>query len=227
MKSVRKTKRTTLKRRPERAGYDRAAIDAIVDDALICHVGFLHRGQPAVIATACWRENDHIYIHGSSKSRMLVDLVAGSPLCLAVTHFDGLVLARSAFNHSVNYRALVLYGNAQEVTEPAHKLAALKAFMDKTAPGRWDSVRPPNKQELKATKVLRIAIDEASTKIRTGPPKDDEADYSWPVWAGIVPFRFAAETPIADPKLPKALPAPKHTRHWAKRRPARHKRPNA
>lgn len=224
MKTVRKTKRTTLKRRPERAGYDRATLDAIVDDALICHVGFLHGGQPAVIATAVWREGDHLYIHGSAKSRMLVDLVGGSPLCLAVTHFDGLVLARSAFNHSVNYRALVLYGTVEEVTEPKHKMASLKAFMDKTAPGRWETVRAPTKQELKATKVLRIAIDEASTKVRAGPPKDDAADYDWDVWAGVVPFVLSAGTPIADPKQAKTVAAPKHTAHWSKPTMAKRKR---
>ena len=184
--------RTRVKREPQRGRYDRETIDAILDEALLSHIGFVHDGQPFVIPTLHARVGDTVYIHGSAASRMLRELDAGVPLCLTATLFDGLVLAKSVFNHSVNYRSVVLLGTATRVRDD-EKEAALHALTEQLAPGRWDEARRPTAQELKATWILRLPIDEASAKVREGGPKDEPEDEPLPVWAGVVPVHLAAE----------------------------------
>jgi uncharacterized protein len=193
-----RTARTKLRRLPKRGAHDRPTIDAILDEALISHVGFVHDGRPAVIPTLHARIGDEILIHGSAASRMLRALAAGIDLCLTATLIDGLVLARSAFHHSVNYRSVVLYGQAHLVTEPDEKEQALEAFTERLLPGRWAGVRWPTRKELKATTVLRLPISEGSAKVRTGPPVDDEPDYALDVWAGVVPLTLTRGEPVQD-----------------------------
>lgn len=209
MSGYTKTKRTTLKRAHERGSYDRATVHAILDEALICHVAFVHDGAPAVIPTAHWRAGDVLYIHGSAASRAVRALEPGAPAGIAVTLTDGLVLARSGFHSSINYRSVVLYGNARKVTDEAEKLSTLKAFMEKIAPGRWDELRAPNAQEMKATTVLAFDLEEVSAKIRDGGVADDAEDMDDPVWAGVVPVGPAFGAPEADAQLRPdiALPA--------------------
>ena len=186
--------RTELRRKSDRADYGRATIDAIVDQALICNIAFNHGGSVHCLPTSCWRVGDHLYIHGANNSRMAAALLAGEcSVCIA--HLDGLVLARSALHHSMNYRSVVLYGRFEAVTEPAYKLASLRAFIDGLYPGRWDTLRPINDKELNATTVLRIALDEASAKVRDWGVKDDEEDLEWPVWAGVIPLRTETGAP--------------------------------
>jgi nitroimidazol reductase NimA-like FMN-containing flavoprotein (pyridoxamine 5'-phosphate oxidase superfamily) len=197
-----------VRRLPKRAAYDRATIDAILDEALVCHLGFVQDGQPFVIPTLHARVGDRLYVHGSAASRMLGALAAGLPACVTVTLLDGLVLARSAFHHSVNYRSVVVLGTAELVADPAEKLAALRAFTEHLVPGRWADIRPPTRQELKATAVLSLPLDEASAKIRVGPPVDDEPDYALDVWAGVLPLRLQALAPTPDPRLGAERPAP-------------------
>src|SRR5277367_5136156 len=182
------TARTRLKRLPKRASYDLDAIYSILDTALVCHVGFAIDGQPYVIPTLHVRIADRLYIHGSAASRMLGTAAGGTPMAVTVTHIDGLVLARSAFHHSVNYRSVVILGTARLVEDPAEKMEALRIFTDHVMKGRWDDVRIPNDQELKATTVLALPLEEVSAKVRTGGPIDDEEDYALPVWAGVLPF---------------------------------------
>ena len=203
------TPRTRVRRLPKRGGYDRATIDPILDEALIAHLGFVVDGQPYVIPTLHARVGDVVYVHGSAASRTLKHLAQGFPACLTVTLVDGVVLARSIFNHSMNYRSVVLLGQAEPVTERAEKLAALVAFSERILPGRWDEVREPSAKELKATSILRLPITEASAKVRSGPPGDDEPDYAIPVWAGVIPTALVQGTPVPDPKLTFALPAPR------------------
>lgn len=195
------TKRTTLKRAHERGVYDRDKVHAILDEALICHVGFIHDGAPAIIPTAHWRDGEILYIHGSSASRMIRVLEDGAPACIEVTMTDGLVLARSGYHSSVNYRTVVVYGAGRKITDEADKLAALRAFMEKIAPGRWDELRAPNEQEMKATTVLAFPLKEVSAKIRDGGVLDDEEDMNDPVWAGVVPMHRTFGTPEPDAKL--------------------------
>jgi nitroimidazol reductase NimA-like FMN-containing flavoprotein (pyridoxamine 5'-phosphate oxidase superfamily) len=202
------TDKTTLKRLPKRAEYDRAAVYAILDEGFVCHVGFVVEGQPFVIPTGYARAGDKLYIHGSQASRMLRALRGGVEVCLTVTLVDGLVLARSAFHHSMNYRSVVVFGRAQIVDELAEKWEALRALTEHIAPGRWEQSRQPNEGEMKATMVLRLPLIEASAKVRTGPPLDDEEDYQLPFWAGVVPLRLKAEAPINDPRLPPETKAP-------------------
>ncbi len=192
------TKRSRIKRLPKRAHYDRATVHAILDAGAICHVGYVIDGEPYVTPTAYWRKGEHVYWHGSSASRMLRTIAAGSPVCLTVTHLDGMVMARSAFHHSVNYRSVMVFGKATVVTDRAHKLEALEDFVERLYPGRWATLRPVNEQELKATTVLGMDLTEASAKIRTGPPVDDEEDYALPIWAGVVPVTIATGAPIDD-----------------------------
>lgn len=192
------TKRSRIKRLPKRAHYDRATVHAILDAGAMCHVGYVIDGEPYVTPTAYWRKGEHVYWHGSSASRMLRTIAAGSPVCLTVTHLDGLVMARSAFHHSVNYRSVMVFGNATVVTDRDAKLAALEDFVERLYPGRWAELRPVNEQELKATTVLGMDLSEASAKIRTGPPVDDEEDYALPIWAGVVPVTIATGAPIDD-----------------------------
>jgi hypothetical protein len=206
------TERTRLKRAHERGHYDRDTVFAVLDSGLLCHIGYTIEGQPFVTPTMHWREGDHIYIHGSSASRMVRHLQAGNPCCLTVSHLDGLVMARSAFHHSVNYRSVMVLGTMEKVTDDDHKTASLKAMMERVASGRWDDVRAPNPQEMKATSVLRMKIDEVSAKIRAGGPVDDEEDYALPCWAGVVPVAMTTDAPIADDRLAAATPAPGYLR---------------
>jgi nitroimidazol reductase NimA-like FMN-containing flavoprotein (pyridoxamine 5'-phosphate oxidase superfamily) len=203
-----KTNRTTVKRVPKRADYDRATVHAILDEGLVCHVGFAVEGQPFVIPTAYGRLGEMLYLHGSPASRMLRNLQQGVPVCVTVTLLDGLVLARSVFHHSMNYRSVVLFGTATVVSDPEEKLAALKAFTEHVMAGRWDDVRPPSPQELAGTLVLALPITEASAKVRTGPPVDDEADYALPVWAGVLPLSMSPGSPIPDPRLAENVAVP-------------------
>ncbi|MBD2462906.1 pyridoxamine 5'-phosphate oxidase family protein [Oscillatoria sp. FACHB-1407] len=208
------TNRTTVKRLPMRGNYDRTEIEQILDEGLICQVGFVVNGQPFVIPTAYGRVGDKLYIHGSPASRMLRTLQQGVEVCVTVTLLDGLVLARSAFHHSMNYRSVVLFGTATLVNNPDEKLEALKAFTDHIIPGRWEDVRSPNRQELAGTLVLSLPITEASAKVRTGGPSDDEGDYALPTWAGVIPLRVVADAPIADEQLTLAIEPPDYVTHY-------------
>ena len=199
------TEKTSLKRIPNRGNFDREVINAILDEAFICHVGFVVDGQPFVIPTAYGRVGDEMYIHGSAASRMMKSLADGIDLCVTVTLIDGLVLARSAFHHSINYRSIVIIGNAEMVTGEDEKRKALEAFTEHLIPGRWNDVRQPTELELKATIVLRLPITEASAKVRTGDPVDDEEDYSIPVWAGVLPLALKAGEPIDDARLDPSI----------------------
>jgi uncharacterized protein len=209
-----KTERTTLKRLPKRGAYDRNSVYGILDEGMICHVGFAVEGRPFVIPTGYARVENRIFIHGSQASRMLRTLANGVDVCITVTLLDGLVLARSAFHHSMNYRSAVIFGRAFPVEDETAKIAALRAFSDHVIPGRWEEVREPTSQELKATSVLSLDLNEASAKIRTGPPIDDEEDYSLPVWAGVVPLKLTASEPIKDPVLSDAIDVPAYARHY-------------
>jgi len=202
------TERTAIQRLPKRGVYDRVVLHEILDEALWCHVGFVSGGQPYVIPTIHARVGDRLYVHGSAASRMLRTLGRGVPVCVTVSLLDGLVLARSAFHHSMNYRSVVVLGTAAEVTEREEKTRALEAIVEHVVPGRSAEVRGPNELELKATTVLRLPIEEASAKVRTGPPIDDEEDYALPCWAGVLPLRLTPRKPEADPRLPAGVPVP-------------------
>jgi len=201
------TARTRVVREPQRAVYDRDAVNQILDEALLCHVGFVAEGQPFVIPISYGRDRDVLYIHGSPASRMLRHLEQGVPVCITVTLVDGLVLARSVFNHSMNYRSVVILGTATLVDDPAEKLAALRVLSEHILPHRWDDSRQPNEKELKATSVLRLPIDEFSAKVRVGPPVDNEEDYSLPTWAGVIPLEINSSAPIRDDRCQQELPA--------------------
>lgn len=196
--------------------YDREAIAAILDEGLVCHVGFVAEGQPYVIPTLYARQGDRLYVHGSAVSRMLRTLAGGVPVCVTVTITDGLVLARSVFNHSMNYRSVVVLGTATVVEGP-QKIAALQTIAEHVAPGRWSEARGPSENELKATAVLSLPLDEASAKVRSGPPEDEDEDYALPHWAGVLPLALAAGTPVPDPRLPAGVAVPPSVRGW--RRP--------
>src|SRR6266852_2817799 len=193
------TARTRVTREPERAVYDRAAAYQVLDEGFICHVGFVVDNQPFVIPTAYGRSGDNLYIHGSAASRMLRNLDKGVPVCITVTLLEGLVLARSIFNHSMNYRSVVVLGTAVAVLDTKEKLEALKLLAEHILPGRWAESRQPNEKELKQTLVLRLPIEEFSAKVRRGPPIDDEEDYSFLTWAGVIPLEMVAGAPINDP----------------------------
>lgn len=202
------SERMRARRLHTRGAYDRATIDAILDAMPVCHVGYVFDGAPFVTPTLQWREGDHVYWHGSAASRML-ETSDGAEVCLTVTIVDGFVAARTAFNHSVNYRSVMLVGRAHRVSDPEEKARKLKTFTDGLFPGRWDMLRPATVQELKATSVLGMRIEEASAKIRRGPPGDDAEDLAWPVWAGVIPVRMQVGTAEADPRLDPAIqPAP-------------------
>src|SRR5712671_6232299 len=206
--------RTRVVREPQRAVYDREIIYKILDEGFVCHVGFTLDGQTFVIPTMYARVNDAIYFHGSAASRMLRGVSAGLNVCLTVTLADGLVLARSVFNHSMNYRSVVALGNAAVVEEPDDKLAALRAFTGKILPGRWNDARRPNEKELKATSILRLPLTEVSAKIRAGPPEDDAPDYALPVWAGVIPLHLTPGAPIRDEKCDPSIPTPAYAAHY-------------
>jgi len=210
------TQRTTLKRLPKRGVYERELVYGILDEGFICHVSFAIDDQPFVIPTGYARVDDQLYIHGSQVSRMLRTLSQGIDVCVGVTLVDGLVLARSAFHHSVNYRSVVIFGRATMVEEKEAKLAALFAFSEQVIPGRWNDVRQPSEQELKATTVLSLPLLEVSAKVRTGPPIDNEEDYGLNVWAGVLPLQIVAGTPVADPRLPEGIQAPAYTLRYSR-----------
>jgi len=210
--------RTRVVREPHRGVYDREAVYRILDEGFLCHVGFAVNGQPFVIPTSYGRHGDSLYIHGSAASRMLRQMKGGIPVCITVTLLDGLVLARSIFNHSMNYRSVVILGKATLVDDAEEKLAALRILSEHILPGRWDDSRQPNASELKQTSVLRVPIEEFSAKIRTGPPVDDEEDYSFPTWAGVVPLEIIAGTPIDDARLLPGKEMPAYAKHYSRRR---------
>ncbi len=210
------TPRTTVKRVPQRADYEHDTIYQILDEGLVCHVGFVAEGQPVVIPTAYGRVEDTLYIHGSPASRMLRTLQQDIDVCVTVTLIDGLVLARSAFHHSMNYRSVVVFGKATLVEDTEQKLAALKAFTEHVIMGRWEEVRSPNRHELAGTIVLSLPLAEASAKVRTGRPLDDEADYQIPVWAGEIPLKLTAATPINDSRLELGVAIPAYISNYTR-----------
>jgi len=212
------TPRTRLVREAHRAVYDREAAYRILDEGFLCHVGFVADGQPFVIPTSYGRKDDSLYIHGSAGSRMLRQMKESVPVCITVTLLDGLVLARSVFNHSMNYRSVVVLGKATLVDDPPEKLAALHLLSEHILPGRWADSRQPNAGELKQTSVLRLPIEEFSAKVRIGPPIDDEEDYSFPTWAGVIPLEMIAGVPINDPRLDPAREVPAYAKHYARKR---------
>jgi nitroimidazol reductase NimA-like FMN-containing flavoprotein (pyridoxamine 5'-phosphate oxidase superfamily) len=214
------TTRTRVIREPQRAVYDRSTIYSILDEAFICHVGFIADGQPFVIPTSFGRSGDNLYIHGSAASRMLRNLDRGIPVCLTVTLLDGLVLARSVFNHSMNYRSVVVLGTAKLVQDPPQKLAALRVLSEHIIPGRWDDARQPNDKELRQTSVLRVPIEEFSAKVRVGPPIDNEEDYSFPTWAGVLPLEAKVGAAITDERCSQEMPL--YLRSFSRKRDFRH-----
>lgn len=203
-----KTALNKVRRMPERGVYDRDAIYAIVDAALICHVGFVQDGQPFVIPTIHARLGDEILLHGAKASRLLKHVQAGQPICVSVTLLDGLVLARSVFNSSMNYRSALLFGHGRTIEDRAEKLAGLAALTEHLLVGRWEEARQPTEKELQATTLVAISIDSASAKVRSGPPSDDEEDYGLPIWAGILPIRQQFLEPDADARLLEGVPLP-------------------
>jgi nitroimidazol reductase NimA-like FMN-containing flavoprotein (pyridoxamine 5'-phosphate oxidase superfamily) len=213
-KEIEQTERTKLKRIPKRGNFDRETVYNILDEAFVCHIGFTVEGQTFVIPTAYGRNGDVLYIHGSAASRMMREMSKGIDVCVTVTLVDGLVLARSAFHHSMNYRSVVIFGNAEIITDEAEKNDALFAFTEHLIKGRWDEVRQPNSKELKATTVLRLPINEASAKIRSGDPIDDEEDMHLDVWAGVIPLQLIAEKPLNDGLLKESIEVPKYLRHF-------------
>jgi uncharacterized protein len=211
------TARTRVVREAQRGAYDRDTVYRILDEGFLCHIGFVVDGQPFVIPTSYGRKDASLYIHGSAASRMLRQMKDGIAVCITVTLLDGLVLARSVFNHSMNYRSVVILGKAALVDDPKEKLAALRILAEHILPGRWDDARQPNEHELKATSVLRVPIEEFSAKVRTGPPNDNEEDYSFPTWAGVVPLEIVSGKPIDDERL-LGREAPGYARNYTRKR---------
>jgi uncharacterized protein len=212
------TERTQVHRLPKRGVYDREAVYRILDEGLVCHVGFVADGKPVVIPTGYGRQGETLYVHGSNASRMFRALGKGADVCITVTLIDGLVLARSAFHHSMNYRSVVIFGKATVLDDPAAKREALHVFTQHVAPGRWEEIRQPSEKELQATTVLSIPLEEVSAKVRTGPPIDDEEDYALPVWAGVLPLDLTPKNPLADPRLPTEIPVPEYVRKYDRQR---------
>lgn len=212
------TPRTTVRRLPKRGAYDRTTVHSILDEAFVCHVAFIDEGLPVVIPTLFGRSGDSVYLHGSAASRMLKTLTGGVEISMAVTLVDGLVMARSAFHHSINYRSVVLFGTASQITDPAEKAAALRVISEHVTPGRWDEVRPPADHELKMTTVLSLPLQEVSAKVRTGPPIDDEEDYALPVWAGVLPVSLQPGPALDDGRVPEGIPVSPSVACWTRRR---------
>ncbi|NQV78312.1 MAG: pyridoxamine 5'-phosphate oxidase family protein [Lutibacter sp.] len=210
------TKKTKVKRAPKRGFYESETIYKILDNQFICQIAFVHDGYPVIIPTIYGRNGDNIYIHGASVSRMLLNLEKGFPISLNVTQTDGIVLARSTFHHSLNYQSVTIFGEAMLVTDENERYKALKIISDQIIPNRWEEVRLPNDKEMKATKILKIPITEASAKIRTGPPVDDKPDYDLPIWAGVLPINTSFGNPIADPVLKEGIPIPESIKEWIK-----------
>ncbi len=206
MKELTRSARTRIRRLPKRAHYDRETLYSILDAGFVCHIGYVIERQPYVTPTAYWREGDAVYWHGSSKSRMLLALEKAPGICLTVTHFDALVVARSGFHMSVNYRSAMLFGKPYKVSDPAEKLEKMEKFVERVYPGHWQNLRPVNKQELKAMSVFGLHIDEAVAKVRGGPPVDEEEDYALPIWAGVVPIRQMLGEPVDDGRVAPEAP---------------------
>jgi len=204
------TERTRVKRLYDRAHYDRETVHAILDAGFLCHVGYVIDGQPYVTPTAYWREGEQVYWHGSSASRMLRHLKGRPRVCFTVALMDGLVLARSGFHSSVNYRSVMAFGEAEVIEDPTHKLAALEAMMERLVPGRWPTLKPPSVQELKGTTVVSLALEEVVAKVRSGPPKDEPEDYALDVWAGVVPTATVLGAPVSDPALKPGIAVPEN-----------------
>jgi uncharacterized protein len=211
------TERTRVRRLPERAAYDKATVHAILDEGFLCHVGFVAGGQPYVIPTGYARIGETIYLHGSTGSRL--GLRPGMDVCVTVTLLDGLVLARSAFHHSMNFRSVMALGRTRGVRDIEEKEAALRALVEHIVPGRSDEVRGGDRRELSATAVLALPLDEVSAKVRTGPPQDDDPDYDLPIWAGVLPLALTPGDPVPDPVLDPSIPTPAHVASWARPRP--------
>ncbi len=226
-KAARATKRgsarTRVRRMPARADYERSTIEAILDEGVVAHLGFAMDEQPYVVPTLHARVGEQVYFHGSSASRTLRALAGGAQMCLTVTLLDGLVLARSAVHHSVNYRSVVVLGQARAIVEPAEKMAAIEAFTERLIPGRWDEVRGPTAKELKAIQVLALPLDEASAKLRVGPPVDDEEDYALDTWAGVIPLMTIAGEPSPDERLSEDIAPSPAARAWVASRDAERK----
>lgn len=212
-----KTTRNKVKRLPERGHYDSAVIYPIIDEALICHVGFVQDGQPFVIPTLHARQGDRILLHGAKGSRLLRHVASGGEVCIAITLMDGIVLARSVFHHSINYRSAVIFGRGSLIEGEEARLEAMEQFTERLIPGRWRDARPPNPVELKQTTILAVAIESASAKIRTGPPKDDEEDLALPVWAGVLPLSQTFGVPIADPDLKAGTEIPDYIDNYTRK----------
>jgi nitroimidazol reductase NimA-like FMN-containing flavoprotein (pyridoxamine 5'-phosphate oxidase superfamily) len=212
------SERITVRRRANRGVYDREAIAAILDEALICHVGFVDDGQPFVLPTIHARLGDRLILHGAAANRMLTAATGGIPLCVTATLLDGIVLARSAFHHSMNYRSVVVLGRAEELTQHEQKMDAMRALVEHVAKGRWDDARPPSDEELRATRILALPLDEASAKVRVGPPIDDEADYALPIWAGVVPINLVPGAPVADSRLDSRIAPPAYAMNYLRPR---------
>lgn len=206
---------TTVHRNAKRAVYDRAVIDAILDEGLVCHVAFVHEGKPCLIPTAYAREGRWLYLHGAQKNRML-HAICGQASCISVTLLDGLVLARSSFHHSVNYRSVVVYGEGEEVRDAGEKMHAMERLVEHIVPGRWAEARQPSEQELNATLIIRVPTDECSAKVRTGPPVDNEADLSLDVWAGVLPLSQKWGRPLADALLPAGISTPGYVVNYSR-----------
>jgi uncharacterized protein len=211
------TERTRVVREPHRGSYDREVIYKILDEGFVCHVGFSVDTQPYVIPTMFARVRDDIYFHGSAASRMLRNLSEGLPVCVTVTLTDGLVLARSVFNHSMNYRSVMALGQAVLIDQPEEKLAALRAFTERVLPGRWDEARQPSEKELKATSILRLPLTEVSAKVRVGPVEDDAPDYELKVWAGIIPLRLTPGAPVRDERCDPVIPVPRYAENYTRK----------
>lgn len=205
---MKSTARSQLRRLPNRGSHEPEVVHAILDVGFLAHVGFQVNGQPFVIPTLYGREEDNLYLHGSAASRMMGELETGVPACVTVTLVDGIVLARSAFHHSMNYRSVVAFGTARKIEEASRKMHALRVISEHVMPGRWNDVRTPTEKELKATTVLEFSIAEASAKVREGPPLDDEEDYGLPVWAGVLPLTLQAKSPVPDSRLAEGIEAP-------------------
>jgi nitroimidazol reductase NimA-like FMN-containing flavoprotein (pyridoxamine 5'-phosphate oxidase superfamily) len=218
MSEYQKSNRNRVKRHPKRGDYDKSHIFRIIDEALLCHVAFIQDDQPFVIPTLHARQNESILLHGASSSRLMRHIESGQQLSLAFTLIDGLVLARSVFSHSVNYRSVVLFGRGEKIASDEEKTAALERITEQVMPGRWADARPPTALELKATSVAVIPIEVASAKIRQGPPADDEADLALPVWAGVVPIQHRAGDPVRDPQLREDIPLPEYIQRYIQER---------
>jgi nitroimidazol reductase NimA-like FMN-containing flavoprotein (pyridoxamine 5'-phosphate oxidase superfamily) len=210
------TERTRVRRKPDRANYDRETIYGILDQAFVCHVGFIFDGMPVVVPTNYVRVGDKLFLHGSTASRLMKTLGSGAPFCLSVTLLDGIVFSPTATGHSVNYRSVVLMGKAEPLRDPGAKLAAMRDFVEYVLRGRWAAVRPPSEQELKGTMVLAVPLVEASAKIRTGFAVDDDKEYDGTAWTGVLPFRWTPGEPVRDPRGDRTVPVPENIQHYSR-----------